>query len=103
MNTNVSSYMDNFPGDYADRVERVNIETRKIRFYTLSLEDLVISKLAAGRDKDLEDIANESVLASVNWVRLEELADTVRSGMLSDRARGEFDVQYNEYVRRYKG
>ena len=99
MNNNVSAHMDNFPDDYLDRVQKLDLPTQKIDFYTLSLEDLVVSKLAAGRDKDLADIATPKVLEALDWTQLEESADLVEQGMLSDRAKQEFEISYQEFVR----
>ena len=99
MNNNVSAQIDNFPDDYLERVHKLNLPTHKIDFYTLSLEDLVVSKLAAGRDKDLADITTKKVLAELNWTQLEECAEQVKLGMLSDRAVQEFEISYQEFVR----
>lgn len=101
MNINVSAYMDNFPDDYAQRICKLDLPTEKIDFYTLSLEDLVISKLAAARDKDLFDITSEEILKALDWAQLAELAVTVQDGMLNDRVRAEFRFAYDAYVKRY--
>ncbi len=58
-----------------------------------------VSKLAAGRDKDLADIATPKVLEALDWMQLEESADLVEQGMLSDRAKQEFEISYQEFVR----
>ena len=58
---NVNAYRINFPENYLERIVKVNIPTKKVNFYTLSLEDLVVSKLCAMRGKDIEDIENELV------------------------------------------
>ena len=101
MNTNVSAHMDNFPDDYSERVHKLDLPTQKIDFYTLSLEDLVISKLAAWRGKDEQDITRDVVLLAIDWDQLAKSAEMVRMGILSDRARGEFNLRYEEYVEKY--
>lgn len=101
MNTNVSAHMDNFPDDYPERVHKIDLPTQKIDFYTLSLEDLVVSKLAAWRGKDEQDITSDAVLRAIDWNQLAKSADMVRMGIISDRARGEFDLRYEEYVEKY--
>ena len=58
-----------------------------------------VSKLAAGRDKDLADIATPKVLKALNWAQLEESANLVEQGMLSGRAKQEFEISYREFVR----
>ena len=73
-----------------------------IDFYTLSLEDLVISKIAAAREKDIEDICNRTVLEQLNWDLLEVLAAEVLDGMISDRQVSEFNHYYKQYVEEYR-
>lgn len=102
MSTNVLAYNDCFPDDYISRAKELNINTTKIIFYVLSLEDLVISKLAAYRDKDLRDITSEAVLQNINWDTLEILAEEIKPFLLNERILGEFEYSYNEYVRRYR-
>lgn len=102
MNNNVSAHMDNFPDDCLDRVKKLELPTCKIDFYTLSLEDLVISKLAAGREKDLYDITRPEVLFALDWTLLESGAQLVKQGMLSERSVHEFELTYQEFVGRYR-
>lgn len=102
MNNNVSAHMDNFPDDYLDRVRKLDLPTQKIDFYTLSLEDLVISKLAAGREKDLFDVTRPEVLEALDWALLDTSAQLVKQGMLSDRSVQEFELNYQDFVGRYR-
>lgn len=102
INTNVSAHIDCFPEDYINRAQLVNLDTEKIKFYTLSLEDLVISKLAAARDKDWNDITTEAILHEVDWIKLDELAKEVKQSLLSERDVSEFQNNYDLYKRRYK-
>lgn len=102
MNSNVSAHMDNFPDDYPDRVHKLDLDTEKIDFYTLSLEDLVVSKLAAGRERDVRDIENRKVVEEIDWEQLSRSAEMVKLGMLSERAIREFEDSYEEYVRRFR-
>lgn len=102
MNSNVSAHMDNFPDDYYERVHKVELPTEKIDFYTLSLEDLVISKLAAARDKDMFDIMTPKIIDALDWAQLAASAEMARCGMLSERSKQEFDAHYEEYVSRYR-
>lgn len=67
INTNVSAYNSCFPWDYFSRAQLVDLDTEKIDFYTISIEDLVISKIAAHREKDLFDIMNENVIARLDF------------------------------------
>jgi hypothetical protein len=69
---------------------------------SLSLEDLVISKLSASRDKDIHDITEKAVLHAIDWVLLDKLAEDIRLSFISDRECNEFDDRYSEFVGRYK-
>jgi hypothetical protein len=102
ISTNVSAHIDCFPDDYDYRATKIDIKTQKIDFYTLSLEDLVISKLSASRDKDIHDITENAVLQALNWSLLDKLAKDIRQSLLSDREIDEFNGHYRDFVGRYK-
>lgn len=102
INMNVSAYCINFPENYIDRIVRVDIPTTKVNFYTISLEDLVVSKLCARRDKDIEDIENELVYKDLNWTLLDELIEDVCYGMLTDFDAENLRENYNDYKERFK-
>lgn len=101
MNTNVQAYLDNFPDDCWERLQPIPLHTHRITFYTLSLEDLVISKLAAWRGQDITDITSEKVVRAIDWDQLSRSADMLRQGMLNDRTRSEFDFAFQEYREKY--
>lgn len=92
INMNVSAY----------RIIPIDIPTKKVKFYTVSLEDLVVSKLCSMRDKDVEDIENELVYKSLDWNLLDKLIDDVCYGMLSDFDRNALVINYNHYKERFK-
>ena len=102
INMNVSAYRINFPDDYLNRIIPIDIPTKKVKFYTVSLEDLVVSKLCSMRDKDVEDIENELVYKSLDWNLLDKLIDDVCYGMLSDFDRNALVINYNHYTERFK-
>ena len=99
---NVNAYRINFPENYLERIVKVNIPTKKVNFYTLSLEDLVVSKLCAMRGKDIEDIENELVYNSLDWDLLDRLVDDVCYGMLTDFDKNILLEHYKDYKQRFK-
>lgn len=101
-NTNVTAFITMFPDGYLERAEKINLNTKKIDFFVLSLEDLVISKLSAARDKDLLDIREAAVLSKINWSKLEELVQLCIEGMISDNDINTLKYYYNEYVKECK-
>lgn len=105
LNMDVISYSHFFPFNYEDRLVPVDIDGSMIDFYTISLEDAIISKLCSPRDKDFNDITSPRVLASIDWDVLERLAtseDELRSNLMSDFRYREFLDAYHEYVRRFR-
>lgn len=102
INMNVKAYLTNFPEDYRDRLVPVDIETNKIKFYTVSTEDLVVSKLCASRDKDFEDIEGKEVTDHLDWDLLDRLIDDVCYGMLSQYDENLLRIRYKDYKERFK-
>lgn len=105
MNTNVKTFCSNFPYNYEDRLKPIDIPTRRIQYFTASLEDIVIAKLCSYRDKDFEDISSDSVVSRIDWDLLDKLAhdeDELRASIMNDRQYSDFLIGYDRYVRRCK-
>lgn len=99
MNTNSTAYIDCFADGYMERVKPVaDLETLKIDFYTLSPEDLVISKIASGRSKDVIDIKNPKLIDELDFELLNKLAEETKQGLLNDRLVSEFQSRYEQYL-----
>lgn len=101
INMNVNAYRLNFADDYLDRCIPLNIETTKVKFYTISLEDLVVSKLCSMRDKDAEDIENELVYKDLNWHLLDKIIDDVCYGLLTEYDVNILKEKYKDYKERF--
>lgn len=102
MNTNVSAYIGCFADGFVERAIKLELNTHTVDFYTLSLEDLVVSKIASGRTKDMKDIQSRIVLNNIDWEKLDELIDLTSEGMISDFSRRELVDLYEEYRREFK-
>jgi Cys-tRNA synthase (O-phospho-L-seryl-tRNA:Cys-tRNA synthase) len=101
-NCRVQSFIDNYPVNYADRCNKVDIETKIIDYYVTSLEDIVIAKLTSNRPKDHIDVQEQHIIERIDWERLEQLAEEIRETLLSDNTYLNFKSQYDYYVGRYK-
>lgn len=104
MNTRVSAYLDSFPYNFEDRLESLDLGNTFLQYFTPSIEDLVISKLYAMREPDLDDITNEGVLKDLNWDLLEHLVydkDEASASVLSVRRYREMTRNYENYKREY--
>lgn len=105
INTRVSSYINNFPYNYDDRLVPVRLNGRRIDFYTASLEDIVIAKLYSFRGTDEQDITDPGVLKQLDWERLEQLAtseDEAKASALNSFRYQEFMDNYRDYVERWR-
>ena len=80
----------------------VDIDTSKVKFYTVSTEDLVVSKLCASRDKDFEDIEGKAVTEHLDWELLDRLIDEVCYGMLNEYDENHLRMRYEDYKERFK-
>ena len=105
INTNVQSYMNNFPFNFEDRLVPVDIESKAIDFYTASLEDIIVAKLYSARPTDIEDITSPDVLSKADWDLLHHLATDegeAKANAMNERQYHEFLDTYNDYERRYR-
>ena len=102
INMNVKAYLTNFPEDYLTRLIPVELDTKKVKFYTVSTEDLVVSKLCAGRDKDTEDIEGKEVTDHLDWNLLDRLIDDVCYGMLTEYDEKFLRMRYEDYKGRFR-
>ena len=103
MNTQVQTYINNFPYNYEDRIKPVPIHGRIIDFYTASLEDIVIAKLYSYRDSDLADISAPEVVKRIDWELLRHLAtaeDEAKASALNEFRYREFLDKYYDYEKR---
>lgn len=102
INTNVMAYNNNFAENYIKRAKPVELETEKIDFYTVSLEDLIISKIAASREKDVYDIMNPDIMMNIDYKLLGELAEELKYGMLNDYDVKMFEYGYDDFIKKAK-
>lgn len=102
LNTRVVSHSDSFSPSYRDRMTVLEIDTKVMKYYVLSLEDIVVSKVSASRPQDIEDIINPLVINKLNWDSLENIYQEVFENALNDRIRSELKSSYNNYISKYK-
>lgn len=94
-NSRVNAHSYSFPYYYEDRLELVNINTKVIKYYTPSLEDLIVSKLYAFREKDIEDLKKIIEKNEYDPTLLEQLVEEASLSSLNERS-------YKEMVSLYK-
>jgi len=102
INGRANAYINSFLWNYPDRIE-LFMTGKKIDYFTASLEDIVVSKLCADREQDLNDLA--AVADVVNWELLDKLVndkDELRLITMSDRGYMNFQAGYEIFERRYR-
>ena len=97
INMKVSSLIYRFPYNFEDRLIKIGLDTKAVKYYSLSLEDLVVSKLYSGRIKDQQDIGNIKVLNNIDWEQLDNLIIEAKMSTLNEREYSELLSMYNEY------
>jgi len=102
MNGRIAAYVNSFPYNFEDRIELI-FKGKKIDFYSVSLEDVVISKLCALRPPDKDDL--KAVAKHVDWNKLELLItdeDEMRTLKMSDGEYFFFTQAYKEYIEEFR-
>ena len=95
----VAAFEDHFPYNMEDRLARIDLPTEAVECFAASLEDLVVSKLASGRDTDAADIRSPGVLGALDWTKLAAAAGETKLNCLNDRIYGQFRHNYQEYLK----
>ncbi|MCQ2796244.1 MAG: DUF6036 family nucleotidyltransferase [Bacilli bacterium] len=105
MNCRVNAYVFNFPYNYEDRLVPVKGNDFKVcKFFTPSLEDLVVSKIAASRAKDIEDLNSSYILNKLDWKKLIKIVEVDKEyemANVSSNAVNDFMFKYNKYKKEH--
>ena len=104
INTRVGTFINNFPYNYDERLVPIPMNSRRVKFFTASLEDIVIAKLYSGRATDIQDIIDPNVLAAIDWAKLDYLATDefeAKASALNPYRYQEFLDSYKTYKERW--
>lgn len=105
INCRIRVFEDLFPYNYADRRIKLDLPSKRIDFYIVSLEDIVVSKLFAERDTDIRDITSPKVIQNVKWDLLQSIVndpDEIAPNTPNEYRYRFFLQNYRYYVERYK-
>lgn len=103
INMDVQAYLMYFPEDYEDRLVKLDAGGRKIEYFAMSLEDIVISKIMSYRDKDIQDIHDPVVVSKIDWALLDRLAAEKEKDMLNANEASIFRCLYKRYAEDCEG
>ncbi len=86
-NGRVRGTSDSFSTESEIRSRPLDIgKTKCLDYYTLCLEDIVSSKLYAGRPKDVEDLKNPEIRKHIDWELLDQIVyEEMKLDSLSER------------------
>lgn len=98
MNMRVSCMETFLPYNYQDRLVKLDIETKVISYYLLSVEDSVIGKIQANRIKDINHLNTDSLKENINWNKLKECALEMKDSLFNKEQYKWFLARYNDYV-----
>lgn len=90
-------YESNLPYHYEDRLEKVNIHTKSISYYTPSTEDLIVSKIYASREKDIEDLVKIKQSGSYDHQKLKQAIEDAKLSSLNEYRYYEMVDLYHRY------
>ena len=96
INPRMNAFLFSLADNWESRLTKVNMETKILDYYTLSLEDLVISKLNSHRPRDFNDIIEKKVIDKINWELLQKIIDDGEVDNSFDKRR------YEEFLQRYE-
>ena len=103
LNTDVQHIADmNIPFTFMERIKYIPLPTLAVDYYLISLEDYVIMKLMAYREKDKFDINKESLANQIDWNLMDVLVSEMNEIFLNERIKYEFLQIYEDYKERWK-
>lgn len=94
-------YGDHFPYNWEDRLVPLDVETKVVKCYSASLEDIVASKLCSDRSADGVDVRQPEMVAAINWELLEVAAKEMALSQLNPRRYQGFLRNYESFRREY--
>ena len=103
INSRVNAFSDNLAENYEDRIEKLDLKTKSLTFYTLGLEDLFLMKLYSDRKKDYLDITNDNFLSQINWDLIDKIiADGELDNTFNEKKYRSFLQKYENFKKEFK-
>lgn len=100
MNTRAAGIENYLPYYYRDRLVKFNIETHIVDYYFLSLEDVVVAKIVAARQKDDDHLKAKNISEKIHWVTLKQCMEEIKLSLLNENDYKWMVNRYNDFVRR---
>lgn len=100
MNTRITTYENCLPYNCEDRVVKLDLETKVLDYYALSIEDAVAGKIYAWRGKDQDHLYNEELLRRIDWQKLRDAIIDLEWSVLNESDMEWVKTRFNVYARR---
>lgn len=102
MNTRASGLVNFLPYNYEDRMIKFNINTKIVDYYILSLEDAVVAKIVAARQKDDDHLMASNLAQKIHWPTLKICMEEIKLSLLNEKDYTWMVNRYNNYCRRHE-
>lgn len=100
MNTRAAGMENYLPYNYEDRLVKFNMETKIVDYYILSLEDAVVAKIVAAREKDDAHLRADNLVSKIHWPSLKISMEEMKLSLLNINDYKWMVNRYNNFVRR---
>lgn len=100
MNTRAAGIENYLPYNYRDRMIKFNMETKIVDFYYLSLEEVIVAKIVAAREKDDDHLKAKNIAEKIHWPTLKICMEEIKLSLLNEKDYSWMVNRYNEFVRR---
>lgn len=100
MNTRAKGLENFLPYNYEDRLIKFNFDTKIVDYYFLSLEDIVVAKIVAAREKDDDHLKADDIAKNIHWPTLKKCMEEVKLSLLNENDYFWMVNRYNDFVRR---
>lgn len=100
MNTRSTTMENYLPYNYQDRMIKLNIETKIVDYYYLSLEDVIVAKIVAAREKDDAHLNSNNLVSKIHWPTLKMCMNEMRYSLLNIKDFDWMVIRYNDFVKR---
>lgn len=97
----VAAYGSCFPDYFEDRLVDLDLGTGSVRCYSVSLEDLVVSKLWSPRPEDEQDVRAPEVLSRLDWKQLRTAVDELSASRAGSESFANGLAAYRAYTKEH--
>lgn len=99
MNIRTKTMENYIPYNYQDRLIKLNIDTKIVDYYILSLEDAIVCKIVSARPKDDAHLQANNIADKIHWQTLKKCMEEMKLSLLNTKDYKWMINRYNDFVR----